>query len=46
MRAGNRPLLAFTDAAALWWIATMPPAELRASIDRLLGEITERSVTP
>jgi hypothetical protein len=45
VRAGDR-LLAFTGEAALLWAATMPPAALRASIDRLLREITERSATP
>jgi hypothetical protein len=36
VRAGDG-LLAFVDAAALWWVATMPPAVLRAAIDRLLN---------
>jgi hypothetical protein len=39
VRAGDG-LLAFVDAAALWWVANMPSRELRTAIDRLLGEIT------
>jgi hypothetical protein len=46
VRAGDALLLVFVGAAALWWVANMPPAELRASIDRLLGEITKRSAAP
>jgi hypothetical protein len=44
VRAGDR-LLAFVGEAALWWAANTPAA-LRDSIDRLLGEISERSATP
>jgi hypothetical protein len=46
VRAGGELLLAFVGEAALWWVANMPPAALRASIDRLLGEISERSAIP
>jgi hypothetical protein len=37
VRAGGELLLAFTDEAALWWLANTPAAALRASIDRLLN---------
>jgi hypothetical protein len=46
VRAGEGLLLAFEGEGALWWVANMRPAALRASIDRLLGEIRERSATP
>jgi hypothetical protein len=46
VRAGNRLLLVFAGAAALWWVADMPSSTLRAAFDRLLGEISQRSVAP
>jgi hypothetical protein len=45
VRAGDG-LLAFVGEAALWWVANMPSRELRTAIDRLLGEIRERSAAP
>jgi hypothetical protein len=45
VRAGGGLLLAFVGAGVLWWVVTMPPAALRASIDRLLGEINQKSAT-
>jgi hypothetical protein len=44
VRVEGELLLAFVGTAALWWVANAPPTELRASIDRLLGVISERSV--
>jgi hypothetical protein len=42
VRAEGGLLLAFVGAGTLWWVANVPPTELHASIDRLLGEIKER----
>jgi hypothetical protein len=46
VRVGDELLLTFAGAAALWWIANTPPAELRASIDRRLREITQMNAAP
>jgi hypothetical protein len=46
VRIGDELLLAFVGKATLWWVANVPPAELRASIERLLVDISQRNAAP
>jgi hypothetical protein len=45
VRAASELLLAFAGEGALWWVATTPSAALQEAIDRLIGQIRQRSAT-